>query len=211
MKFFKITFLHTRIQKHTNKVVATRLKKFYTNFNQAIQLAEAKYGDRASWYADVSGVEVDEEGNPILSTSEIDKWFQKYFSDYIVIKKKLNTSGTIRYYLSDGSAFQLGADDNVKSSRAVTFFPGNPDKCPDMGYGQCKFYFLYVIPSKDSENFKYHKNGFLEPDKWRWDGEIETLYDWCKQKGTLYAKYCTALIQVNGWEIPEDYPLKVSY
>lgn len=65
--------------------------------------------------------------------------------------------------------------------------------------------------SKDSENFKYHKNGFLEPDKWRWDGEIETLYDWCKQKGTLYAKYCTALIQVNGWEIPEDYPLKVSY
>ena len=79
-----------------------------------------------------------------------------------------------------------------------------------MGYGQCKFYFLYVIPPKDDELWKYQKNG-LEPAKWNWDGEIETLYDRCKQKETQYAKYCTALIQLSGWEIPEDYPLKVSY
>lgn len=198
------------IQRHTNKVVATRLKKFYTTFNEAILLAETKYGDRAYWYSDVEGVELDEEGNPIMSTSQINQWFQKYFSDYIVIKKKLNTSGTIRYYLSDGSAFQLGADENIKSSKAVTFFPGNPDKCPEMAYGQCRFYFHYY-PISDNSEWKYYYKKGLEPCKWNWDGKQETLYNYCRQKGTNNAKYCTAIIQLNGWEIPEDYPLKVSY
>lgn len=76
------------IQKHVNSVVETRLAKFYTTFNQAIQMAEVQYGDRKTWYSDTGGVELDEDGNPIEGTAKIDLWFQKYFSKFIVIKKR---------------------------------------------------------------------------------------------------------------------------
>ena len=195
---------------YRKKESSARLKKFYTTFNEAIKLAEAEYGDRQYWYSDVAGVDLDEEGNPIMSSAQIDKWFQKYFSKFIVLKKKLNKSGTIVYYLNDGSAFQLGADDNVTSSRAITFFPGNPDKCGAMDYGKCKFYFLYQ-PVATTEDWKYHYKKGVEPCKWNWDGKVETLYNNCKRKNTQQTKSCTAIIQLNGWEIPKDYPYKVFY
>lgn len=109
------------IQKHVNSVVETRLAKFYTTFNQAIQMAEVQYGDRKTWYSDTGGVELDEDGNPIEGTAKIDLWFQKYFSKFIVIKKTVKTSGVLRYYLSDGSVFQFGNDDTVLTSREIVF------------------------------------------------------------------------------------------
>lgn len=198
------------IQKNNNRVVETRLAKFYTTFNQAIQLAEVEYGDKKDWYMDTGGVDLDEDGKPIESTAKIDIWFQKYFSKFIVIKKKINVSGTTRYYLSDGSAFQFGNDDMVNSSRGVVFFTGNPEKCPQTGYGQCKFYFLYMPTINDSE-WKYHYNKGLEPFKWTWDGKQESAIRNCKKNGSDNGKWCTLVIQLNGWKIPEDYPYKVSY
>ena len=60
------------LQNYANHVVETRLQKFYTIFNQAIQLAETEYGDKKYWYLDASGVDLDEDGKPILETSKID-------------------------------------------------------------------------------------------------------------------------------------------
>lgn len=205
--------LPTLIQKYKNQVVETRLKKFYTTFNQAIQLAEVKYGDRKTWYIDASGVEIDEEGNPIEETAQIDIWFQKYFSNFIVIKKTIKTSGVIRYYLSDGSSFQFGNDDTVLSSRAIIFFPANPDKCPANGYGICKFQFAYCPIC--SGGMSHYRNKGLEPVKTDWDGTLEMLYNdsriGCNKTARDGAKYCATIIQYNGWKIPKDYPFKVSY
>ena len=75
------------IQKNNNRVVETRLAKFYTTFNQAIQLAEVEFGDKKDWYLDTGGVDLDDEGKPIEGTAKIDIWFQKYFSKFIVINK----------------------------------------------------------------------------------------------------------------------------
>lgn len=61
-----------------------------------------------------------------------------------------------------------------------------------------------------TDSWKYHKNKLFEPYKWNWDGEIESLYDssvhGCKNGEKRL--FCTALIQQNNWEIPDDYPLK---
>lgn len=40
------------IQNNSKTTVEAKLKKFYTNINQAIMLSEAKYGDRNYWYTD---------------------------------------------------------------------------------------------------------------------------------------------------------------
>lgn len=42
--------LPTLIQKNNNRVVETRLMKFYSAINHAIKMAEVDYGDKNDWY-----------------------------------------------------------------------------------------------------------------------------------------------------------------
>ena len=67
--------LPSLIQKNNNRVVETRLQKFYSAFNQAILMAEKDYGDKSYWYEDLKGAELDDDGNPIEGSSEAEKWF----------------------------------------------------------------------------------------------------------------------------------------
>ena len=73
------------IQKNNNKVVETRLKKFYSSINQAIMMAEVDYGDKKVWYQDLTGASFDEEGNIIEGSSEIEKWCKKYLMPYMKV------------------------------------------------------------------------------------------------------------------------------
>ena len=201
--------LPTLIQNYKNHVVETRLKKFYTVYNQAIMRSESIYGDKKDWYVDAVGVDLDEEGNVIEESSKIEQWFKKYLPDLIIIKKEIMTNGHVYYYLPDGSAFSLG-NPNQPSMRDITFFPNNPKKCkPIQDLGKCAFGFEYYPISK-SQSWKYHYDKGLEPGKVAWDGNIETLKRstaWSCYDGSGW--YCTALIQMNGWKIPKDYPFKV--
>lgn len=203
------------IQNHTKKVVETRLKKFYTVFNQAIQMAEVKHGDKKSWYIDASGVEVDEEGKPILATSEIDRWFNTYLTQFIVLKRKSDSDGRLLYYLADGTAFQLGTQGNP-SLRDIYFYPGNPEKCQGKDreiVGRCVWKFEYM-PTKTSVKWKYAYNKGLVANVYGWDGTEDMLKN-DSQRGCYVdselKSFCTMLIMQNGWEIPKDYPWKVRY
>lgn len=200
--------LPTLIQANANKVVEARLKKFYSTFNQAIQLAEAEYGDRVYWYIDAQGVELDEEGNPILSTAQIDQWLSKYLYQFIIFKRKVDKQGRVLYYLSDGSAFQCGIQFNP-SLRDIYFYPGNPDKCvgddKDI-VGVCVWKFEYLPTSSDPSL----KDKGLEPFP---NGSADMYTD--SERGCYvdspFKSYCTKVIQANGWTIPKDYPYKVRY
>lgn len=198
------------IQSYRNSVAEVRLKKFYTVFNEAILRAEAKHGDRLSWYLDSMSVEVDDNGNVVEGSSSIDNWFKTYLNDFIVIKKTVHTSGRVLYYLPDGSAFQFGTSNGV-SSRGITYYIGNPEKCPEADvptFGVCCFYFMYW-PTYNS--IYYYRKG-LEPSKYDWDGNISSLYRGASRScDTGDGAYCSALIQVNGWKIPKDYPRKIRF
>lgn len=202
------------IQTHTNLVVEARLKKFYSIFNQAIEQAEVKHGDRKYWYEDTSGVDLDEDGNPIEGTARIDIWYEKYLSEFIVLKKKVTVDGYVIYYLPDGSAFQLGTDNLTKSLRDIIFYTGNPEKCEALARkdGICRFLFEYMPLETTDIGWKYITGKGLEPYKYNWDGTRNGLlnggYSGCNSTKT---SYCTALIQYDGWKISKDYPFKVRY
>ena len=180
-------------------------------------MAEAQYGDKKYWYLDASGVDFDEEGNPILETSKIDQWFKKYLARFIVLEKSVDIQGTMMYYLPDGSAFQLGVPNENVSLRDIYFYPGNPENCTgslkDIS-GRCVFNFEYQPISTESF-WKYHYNKGLEPAKYNWDGTYNSLLNdgqrGCANGSRYKGTYCTALIQQNGWKIPKDYPYKVRY
>ena len=214
------------IQKNNNRVVETRLMKFYSAINQAILMAEKDYGDKKIWYADLAGASTDEEGNVIDGSSESEKWFKKYLAPYLKITKMTAVAsgprkGALIVYFADGSALRQRRAD---STRDWDFYPGNVDKClKQVGNlseyrdsdGKCAFAFIFN-PSNSSSGWKYHYNRGFEPYKFNWDGSIKMLYNdsayGCNStNGSSWRQYCTAIIQMNGWKIPDDYPYKVSY
>ena len=203
------------IQKNNNRVVETRLQKFYSAFNQAILMAEKDYGDKTYWYEDLKGAEKDEEGNIIEGSSEAEKWFNKYLKPYLkVTRTETFSDGSLMVYFADGSALRPAAG----YTRDWYFYPGDPKKCIakygehfSKSAGICLFVFNFY-PTSSAEGWRYHYRKGMEPYKASWNGDIKKLYEGstfsCK---TGNRHYCTAIIQDNGWKIPDDYPYKVSY
>ena len=63
------------------------------------------------------------------------------------------------------------------------------------------------------ELWKYLLNKGLEPSLHRWDGNLETLFN-SERYGCnpgLSGSYCTAIIALNSWKIPDNYPRKIKY
>lgn len=209
------------IQKNNNKVVETRLKKFYSAMNQAILMAENDYGDKKYWYKDLKGAQLDEDGKPIPGSSEQEKWFNKYLAPYLnILEHETLANGSYIVYFADGGALQLAP----QTTRDYYFYPGKPKKCLAKNKksgnwyqtsGICMFVFNFN-PAATSSAWEHHYNKGMEPFKADWNGKIEML-----KSGSVYSctgtytgnnnHYCTAIIQMNNWKIPDDYPFKVSY
>lgn len=204
----------TLIQKNNNRVVETRLMKFYSAINQAIKMAEVDYGDKIYWWEDVKGATIDKDGNPVPGSSDQEKWFNKYLAPYMkILKAETLSDGSLIVYFPDGSALRS----RPHTSRDWYFYTGNPDKCMklgDVGYGTCYFAFFYN-PSGTKNT--YNSNKSFEPWRHGWDGKISSLKNAC-YKGILIndssinpKTYCSTVIQMNNWKIPDDYPYKVRY
>lgn len=207
----------TLMANHRKKVVETRLSKFYSTINQAILMAEANYGDKIDWGKLDTGYEEDEDGNIDTSKSKVLPWFEKYLKPYLQLteyKVDGNSEGKVLAYFPDGSMTMI-------SSSSFIFYPnakdyeiiekdGNINRNKNMS--GTKYFTFFFYPWNNSTANKYHYNKGIEPYKVNWDGTKEMLLNdstiGCKQNVTNERAYCTALIQMNGWKIPKDYPLR---
>lgn len=209
--------LPTVIQKHRNQVVEAKLKKFYTTMNQAVRMAEVKYGDMQYWWEDLEGAQY-EEGKPVPGSSEAEKWFNKYLGKHLKIVRQeiLNSSGTLMVYFADGGALMQM---NNGTTRDWVYYP-NPSKCEKTltsinqkeVIGICGFSFQFV-PNRQL-SFKYHYKKGFEPYKAALDELSKEALSadgnsYSCNKNSSVKVWCTALIQLNGWKIPKDYPFKV--
>lgn len=81
--------------------------------------------------------------------------------------------------------------------------------------GKKLFYFAFwANPSGDNlEDFEKHAKKGVEPYMVHWDGDEETLFSnphyGCNETFTNTPFFCTAIIQHNGWKIPDNYPFKL--
>ena len=208
------------VQKHRNSVIETSLQKFYSVMNQAVERSEIDNGAREYWFQDFGGADIDDDGNPVAGTSDAQKWFNQYLAPYLQItKQELDSSGRLIVYFSDGSAVKNRFTD---SSREWIFYPKNPQKCMDIGdkgVGTCSFVFIYYPAKAPTGNgnegpaWSYHLNKGFEPYKYGWDGNFSSLYNRCISNSTSIVNrvFCTAIIQYNGWKIPDNYPLRIGY
>lgn len=202
--------LPTLIQNHNKQVVETRLKRFYSSINQAIQLAELDYGQREDWF-NYSNVDTDKNGNAISGKSSQTKWVKKYLVPYMKVVKIEEVDNLPIIYFADGSSL---ATTHWATLNDWAFFPG---KCvKERTYaniaihcGKCAFFFNYH-PIKDSDKNWNNIGKSFEPYKYGWDGTLEQLEDSCFISNNGCCK-CAALIQYHGWKIPKNYKIKVNY
>ncbi len=192
------------VQSYKKSVVETRLVKFYSTINQAINLAEVDYGNKTEWMVD-----------------DVDVLWDKYLKPYMKYSKEETIKSFIqvlddkerkfkRVYLSDGSVFVF---DIYKDTHGGHFyFCPFGKNCmidnitPEFG---SKIFIFGFWPNEELSQFKYHKNKGVEPYLVNWDGNEDSLMNdgagSCKNGNGMY---CTAIIQHNGWKIPKDYPKK---
>ena len=203
----------TLMANHRKQVVETRLAKFYSTMNQAIKMAEVDYGDVRQWDELENGFNEDEDGNP--TTSKALAWFEKYLKPYLKYTKyevDKNFEGKVVTYFPDGSLalissssiiFYPKASDYALNERDDGLFSRNADLS-----GTKYFTFFFAPNCKSCHTFEKG----IEPYMYGWDGTKEMLLTnndiGCKKEVSNERAYCTALIQMNGWKIPKDYPLR---
>ena len=211
-----IPTLISTYKKHT---IETKLKKFYSTMNQAIKLSEVENGDFNTWDAIVGDRIVDKETGIVSYQSNIAVWLEKYILPYLktirTVQPENDLDGMILVYFSDGS--MVGA-----SSESWIFYPNASDYKRyvqdngklDRDNSLCgiKYFTFLFNPAKANSskaNHTYHINRGLEPYAVRWDGTKGKLLNdpalGCMQDVTAERAYCTKLIQINGWKIPDDY------
>ena len=203
----------TLMANHRKQVVETSLEKFYSTMNQAIKMAEVDYGDVRQWDELEGGFNEDEDGNP--TTSKALAWFEKYLKPYLKYTKyevDKNLEGKVSVYFPDGSLALI-------SSSSIIFYPKardyelleQEDESSDRNRnvsGTKYFTFFFAPNCKSCHTFEKG----IEPYMYGWDGTKEMLLTHnrlgCKKEVSNERAYCTALIQMNGWKIPKDYPLR---
>lgn len=201
---------------YRKKVIEVRLVKFYTTINQAIKLAEYDYGEMEGWDELGSGFEKDENGNNTQNAKAL-PWINKYLVPYIksdVKKVVTNSNGCVQVYFPDGSLVAI-------TGTGWYFFPNASDYREvekndkisiDARQGIKSFGFYFSNGDCNSLACKYVPKG-VQPYKWGWDGTKEMLTTksdiGCRKDATHTPAYCTALIQMNNWKFPSDYPFKI--
>ena len=210
-----IPSLMTAYNKHLTE---TRLKKFYSLFNQAIKLSVVVNDEYEGWddYWAASGNSYNEDGSEIDQVENVDAAFDKYLAPHMKVMQKkhirneANKATKTLYILADGSAFAYRGID----TRDISFFPKNPEKClkQKKQAGRCSFMFIFH-PIEKGKHWQPHYGKGLEPYMYAWDGKKESLRtdptSGCNEKASGF--FCTTLIRENGWKIPSNYPLKIQY
>ena len=195
------------ISHYKKQEVETKLKRFYTNINQAVKLSEVENGPVEYWNIPQS--------SEIGTVEEAEECYNRYFAKYL----KTISTGIEHHieYNNDGSELDYEFD------YFLVKFPDGSAMSFSLSGGLNILFFTNASkvntsrPAVDSFSFNLHKlmtvgsKNTVEPCTYLWDGTKENLISHprygCSAQ-TAGKAYCAKLIQMNGWKIPDNYPIK---
>ena len=201
--------LPTLIQNYKKHVVETKLSKFYTTINQAVAMSTAQNGEPADWVKDCGS-----SSAITCTTDETIEWFKTYIGKYMSVSKIEPAEDDTGFfvYFNDGSIMFM-----KKYIYDIYYYISEKAVTNTIfGINRFSFRFMPKMPSWADERFlqnnKYTIKNTVEPYMSNWDGTINQLYTghglYSCEESTSSRAYCTKIIQINGWKIPKDYPLK---
>ena len=175
----------TIIENHQKQVVTSRMKKFYSTFNQALQMSVNEHGDMKTWtyptdFYDYTG------SNVFWDT------YLKQHIKYTKIKQNHYTPWPtigVLIYQPDGSSFCL-------SGTWVTFYPVADKK----KFNTTRDVFLFEIVQNKNELLPY---GYYASD----NNLIQAKASGCRKDNlSNQRRACAEIIRRSGWKITDDYP-----
>lgn len=191
----------TLIQNHRKHEVVTKLKKVYSTVNQAIKLSEVEYGSVYDW----AGTK-----HELTNVDDSVEWFNKYIGKHLeIIKIQKDYENNCFYvYLKDGSILRF----SYYISDSTYYINQKAVDNPKGGINTFNFRWNPVLneTQKSNNSYKYDGVATFEPYAYAWDGTRDFLINRngdnfaCKTGGA----YCAKLIQFDGWQIKDDYPLR---
>ena len=201
---------------HRKTETASRLKKFYSTLSNAVKLSEAEWGMPSYEWGDPTAAD--------YTSSK--KWFEKYYGKYLsymkiekaidneeyyndIINIPFLSDNTMLIYLNDGSIlFHVDVMDNP-------VIDVNGDKGPNR-WGRDIFPFYILLGNDDVYGNLIYSSPHVNTLSWN---EQKTKHDRsyyldnCKAapsgSGSGLTETCTYLIQIDGWEIKNDYPHRI--
>ena len=179
----------TIVTKYRRQSAENKLKKFYSVMNQAVQMSIAEHGDIT-----LNNQNIESSNN----SDYITMWYKEYITKYIKTLKSEKVG--IDYYsavFADGSAFNsyMSATGPTGESNLYIFYCLNYNICPP-GHYDGKDHFLFI----------YNPTKKMVTPVYSGADDINTLKDRCYNSSENSRFHCAALIEANGWKIPDDYP-----
>ncbi len=180
---------------HRKTETAAKLKKFYSTMSNAVKLAETEQG--------LPVIDWDWQGeNQINNLNNIMKNINYTKTE---VSEDLHICVNV-FYLNDGSV--MCTDTIPQSFEGGGFeihYDINGDKAPNK-YGRDQFLFA-IIPNNNINAVGAFPCNDIDLNSISSREEIKNI---CKNnEGYSRDQCCTKLIQLDGWEIKDDYPLKI--
>ena len=174
---------------YRRQAASGKILKFYSTMNQVVIKAKAAGNDWEDW-ADTATTSGD-------STSATTKSFvETYLLPYIVYYKYETSGSQTWVYLNDGTYFYT-----YKGGCLDFIFDTNGSKKPNKE-GRDRFRFLYCPYS----NTAWIASGKIIPYQKATMTTREQAMTYCK---SVSGMYCTALLNFDGWQFKDDYPLSI--
>lgn len=188
--------LPTVMSNHRKMVVESKLKKFYSTMSQAVIAAEYEHGEPVQNWDTFSSS---------YNGFEMQIFFDKYLKKYLPISEEYVSLNGKRLVirLTDGTGFQLLNSSTTISSIHFYYYPKNYNSSLDNNTshyakdGTERFTFR-MVTSNGKFKFSTYDEGLKV-------SALKTGTYGCKRDAS-YRHGCAALIQANGWKVPDDYP-----
>ena len=179
----------TLINKYKRHVAEVKLQKFYSVINNAMKMIEQNYGE----ISEVTTIHKD--------TSDFSKeFYEKYFTPYMSnVKVKAFYD---RYYIvfADGSGFHVR---NYYTELDFLYYLDMNKKMNEKNaknYKKYEFYFQYNPTKRVVASYGIYFDWNTLSSNNTQEEQKRKCYN------GSYTYYCAAVIQRNGWKIPNDYP-----
>ncbi len=194
--------LPTIIANGKKQETVSRLKKFNSMMLQAILLSQNDNGPSEYWQKESMPTNDDGSYDEIKGSMQAEEFFNKYFASYIKyirLDSSDECNPKLRLVFNDGSTACLknGAYFDLR-------YDVNGAKKPNKG-GYDRFYFSFHI-SKSSSFYQITRRYFapyingMTQEMW---SDRDKLKELCL---TGESGACARLIEVDGWQIKDDYP-----
>ncbi len=199
------------IEKTAKQVTVSKLKKSYSNLQQVIRLSEAENGEVSTWPFEYGSYDSN------FVNSEL---FKKYFLPYIKVVGQYGLESPEKVYYQ---LYTIDGEISYAGSNAFIVFPDGTSIGTLLNYtgGGTNYLWIFIDINGKSGPNRLGKDVFMTEllrnnrlvmwgDSGTGDRDYlinDVRYSCKKGTGQKYAGgFCGALIQMDGWQIKDDYP-----